>query len=261
MSVANWNPTAFYVIGDEVYDLSNNYYNAIADNTNDPPSTSLNWKLIPPPFGGISVITTPNGSGMNAVVALPNATLSTNLKPGPGITLTPSGVDTSITIGTSTVSFPPSYGSFYSTTTQTLNPGGVAIENLVTYDASFLNTPDVVLLGALPTSVVQVNTAGVYKFLYSIQANKNPGGATSFPVEVYIKVNGITVPNSSSRTRINNATEVVITCEYILSLAATNTVEVAAYTTALGLLTFPFFAPIGTAPATPSIITNIYRIA
>ena len=260
MSVANWNPTAFYVIGDEVYDLSNDYYNAIADNTNDPPP-SASWVLIPPPFGGISVLTTPNGSGMNAVVALPNATLSTNLKPGPGITLTPSGVDTSITIGTSTVSFPPSYGSFYSLGIQTLNPVAPAGENLVTYGNSFINTPDVVLFGPLPTPAIQVNTTGIYKFLYSIQADKTSGGASSFPVEVYIKVNGITVPNSSSRTRVTNNTEVVVTCEYILSLAATNTVEVAAYTTAIGLIRFPSFPPTGTAPATPSIISNIYRIA
>lgn len=260
MSIANWNPIAFYVVGDEVYDLSADYYVALANNTNDPPP-SANWALIPPPVGGITTITTPNGSGMNAVVALPNAQLSTNLLPGPGITITPSGINTSITIGTSTVSFPPSYGSFYSTATQTLNPVAPAKENLVTYNNTFLNTPDIVLFGALPTSVIQVNTAGVYKFLYSIQCNKNPGGATSFPVDIYIKVNGLVVPNSTSRTRVTNNTEVVATCEYILNLAATNTIEVAAYTTALGLVDFPYFAPTGTAPATPSIISNIYRIA
>ena len=51
MSIANWNPTAFYLVGDEVYDGTANYYTANANNHNDPPP-SANWTLIPPPGGG-----------------------------------------------------------------------------------------------------------------------------------------------------------------------------------------------------------------
>ena len=45
MSIANWNPTAFYVVGDYVYDGSANYYYAVADNRNSPPP-SAPWALV-----------------------------------------------------------------------------------------------------------------------------------------------------------------------------------------------------------------------
>jgi len=45
MSYANWSPTAFYLVGDYVYNLSGDYYYAVADNYNDPPP-SASWVLV-----------------------------------------------------------------------------------------------------------------------------------------------------------------------------------------------------------------------
>lgn len=150
--------------------------------------------------------------------------------------------------------FKPSYGSFYSTDTQTLNTNA---ETLITHNGTFISTPDIVLL---TPSQFQINTAGVYKFVYSIQADKLAGGGTTADVEVYIRDGGGAFPNSSSRTNITNAVEIVLTCEYILSFTKGETIQVGAYTTGTNIR-FAYFPPVGTAPATPSIITNIIRIA
>lgn len=198
MSIANWNPTAYYLIGDEVYDGSAKYYIAIADNINTSPP-SAPWALVP--------------SG----------------------------------------TFTPSYASFYSTATQPLTAG---VELIMSYNGTFIATPDITL--STPTTI-RIGTTGIYSFLYSIQADKTMGSGTPSEVEVYIR-NAVVFPNSSSRTQITNQVEIVLTCEYILPFTAGDTISVAAYTTGNGIQ-FPYFAPLGPAPATPSIITNIKRIA
>jgi hypothetical protein len=45
MSYANWSPTSFYLVGDYVYNLSGDYYYAVADNYNSPPP-SAPWVLV-----------------------------------------------------------------------------------------------------------------------------------------------------------------------------------------------------------------------
>lgn len=236
MSIANWNAITQYLIGDEVYDGSSQYYYAIANNQNDPPP-SANWMLVVPSVAGVS--------SLNALTG------ALSLVGSGGTTITPGFPGANdITIS----SLAPSYASFYSTTIQPLTTGA---ETLVFYDGTFISTPDITL--ASPTQVRVANT-GVYTFLYSLQTDKQPGGGTSADVEVYIKINGVAVPNSSSRTNITNAVEQLLTCDYILSLTAGQVVEVGAYTTGTNVR-FPFFAPLGTAPATPSVITNIKRIA
>lgn len=149
--------------------------------------------------------------------------------------------------------FAPSYASFYSTAIQPLTTGA---ETVVSYNGTFISTPDIIL--STP-STIQVNTTGVYKFLYSVQCDKQPGGGTDADIEIYIR-DAVVFPNSSSRSNITNTTELVATCEYILPFTAGETIQVAAYTTGTNVR-FAYYPPIGTAPATPSIITNIVRIA
>jgi hypothetical protein len=45
MSIANWNPTAYYLVGDYVYDGSGDDYFAVANNHDDPPP-SASWVLV-----------------------------------------------------------------------------------------------------------------------------------------------------------------------------------------------------------------------
>lgn len=153
----------------------------------------------------------------------------------------------------SVVPFAPSYASFYSTATQPLTQNA---ETLITHNGTFVSTPDIYL--STP-SVIKINTAGVYKFLYSVQADKTAGGGTSAVVDIYVK-NLLAFPNSSSRSVVNNAVEIVLTCEYIFSFTAGETIEVAAFTTGANVR-FPYFPAAGVVPGTPSIITNIIRIA
>jgi len=57
MSIANWNPTAFYLIGDYVYDGSATYYVAVADNRNSPPP-SAPWVVAVPSATYAQVLST-----------------------------------------------------------------------------------------------------------------------------------------------------------------------------------------------------------
>lgn len=185
---------------------------------------------------------------------------STVLPPGPTGPIGPTGPPmgftgpTGPTGATGPVAFAPSYASFYSTDTQTLITNA---ETVVTHNGTFISTPDIILL---TPSTIQVNTTGVYKFLYSVQCDKQAGGGTDADVEIYIRDGGGAFPNSTSRSNITNTTELVATCEYILPFTAGETIQVAAYTTGTNVR-FAYYPPLGTAPATPSIITNIVRIA
>lgn len=257
MSIANWNPIAYYLVGDEVYDGSADYYSAVANNHNDPPP-SASWVLIPPPLGGITNIVTPNGSGMSAVVALPNAQLSTNLVAGSGISLTPSGINTSITIGATGV-VPISHGGFLSTISQNLT---AATPLFMTYDTttSAIGVALVVGTGG-GLSAIQVTNTGVYQITFSVQWDKFGGGGTD-NVQVWFAVNGTPVPFSNSEIDITQQINQVTCVDIILSLNAGDKVEIVGYTPA-GTQVRALAQPINvTHPvAIPSIITNITRIA
>ena len=104
MSYANWNPTAFYLINDIVYD-GNEDYIALANNYNVQPSTNpLVWNQLNPigPPTGLSNVATTDGSGITSIVAGSTATLSSALVAGLGINLTPSVIigNKSLTIST-----------------------------------------------------------------------------------------------------------------------------------------------------------------
>lgn len=155
------------------------------------------------------------------------------------------------------IKFPPcsaSYASFLSTATQPLT---TSAETLVSYTEKTIGTSDIVLLSS---TEIQFTRSGVYQVFYSLQCDNGAGGGGNADIEVYIKIDGVALPNSNTRTNIANATEVSVTCDYILQLTAGQVVEVAVYTTGSGLV-FPYFAPVGTAPATPSAIVTIQQIA
>lgn len=55
MSIANWNSITQYLVGDQVYDGSSDYYYAIANNINSNPP-SANWVKITPVGAGVSAL-------------------------------------------------------------------------------------------------------------------------------------------------------------------------------------------------------------
>lgn len=264
MSIANWNPTAFYLLGDEVYDGSADYYTALANNRNDPPP-SANWALIPAPAGGINTITTTNGSGIDAVVLFPNAQLSTNLVAGSGISLTPSGLNTSITIGATGV-VPISHGGFISTITQVLADAagvGAGVPLFMVYDTTTSAIGCALVLGTGGgLSAIQVVNTGVYQITFSVQWDKFGGGGTN-NVQMWFAVNGTPVPFSNSEIDITQQINQISCVDIILSLNAGDKVEIVGYTPVGANHVQALANPIDpTHPvAIPSIITNITRIA
>ncbi len=281
MSYANWNPVEYYVVNDIVYDpiLAYQCIQANGPLTPQQPSLSpLYWSPITSGGGAITgviagtgiLVTDPGGptptinnSGILSLVAGAGVGVSGGQNPtlsntgvlsataGAGISITP-GPTGDITIAST--AFTPQYASYYSTVTQPLTTNAVTP---ITYTANSIRTGGIIDISA---EELQVTDAGVYKFLYSIQADKLPGGGTTADVEVFIAINNIPVPNSSSRTNISNATEVLLTCEYIIQLNANDVIQVDAFTLGTNVRAVAFPA-LGSVPATPSIITNIVRIA
>jgi hypothetical protein len=113
----------------------------------------------------------------------------------------------------------PRYGSFYDTTTQT----AAAIN---TAYAMTFNTTDLsqgVYIGT-PTSRVYVDRPNVYNVQFSAQVDKTSGGVAL--VWIWLRKNGVNVPDSSGQIRIqgNNA-EVIAAWNYVIQLNAGDYIE------------------------------------
>lgn len=145
----------------------------------------------------------------------------------------------------------PAYGSFLSVSSFSSFTTAKAIP----YDT--IEVAQNIRLGT-PSSRVIIQDKGVYKFSYSIQFDKPSGSAAN--IFIYIKVNGIAVPNSTSFVVIQGtAAEVFPMCEYVLDLNAGDYIEVFVYSSDASV-TAQFFQSTINYPAVPSIITNVYRI-
>ena len=246
MSIANWSPTAFYLIGDYVYDLSNTYYVAIADNHNDqPPSAS--WSLVVIPIGPTGTVGPTGPIGPAGTAANTGAT-------GP---IGPTGIGGAT--GSSGGIVPVSHGGFISTVNQPLI---AATPRFMTYDTttSAIGCNLVVGTGG-GTSAIQVTNTGVYQITISVQWDKFGGGGTD-NVQIWFTVNGVNVPWSNSEVDITQQINQVTAVDIILSLNAGDKLEVVGYTP-LGTQVRALANPIDpTHPvAIPSIITDILRIA
>ena len=152
--------------------------------------------------------------------------------------------------------FTPAYGSYISTSTQTPTANVILP---ITYNDVGITPLNISLFGTAPQHQIRVANTGIYKFLYSIQVDKAPGGGSTADMNVFISINNTPVPQSNSRTEISNTVSIVLTCEYVLSLNAGDLVEVDVLTAGTNCSIIAYAA--NSAPATPSIISNIYRIA
>lgn len=152
-------------------------------------------------------------------------------------------------------SFPASYGSFSSTTTQSIatTPSITSI----TYNTTDLSNGGVVLSGATPTASISIPFTGVYRVITSVQLNRAGGGNTD--TYIWFAVDGVAVPNSASKTHVGGVTELVMTIEVLLSLTAGQLLSIRANSDASGTeaLAVVSSAP---RPAIPSIITVVQRI-
>lgn len=104
------------------------------------------------------------------------------------------------------------YGTFYDTTTQPLNTGGVA--QAVTFNQTSLSAG--VYLGT-PTSRIYVDRAGAYNFQFSLQlVSKNPSVKLIY---IWARVNGDDIPYSSTKiTMQGNGDAYVAAWNFVLRL-------------------------------------------
>ena len=105
----------------------------------------------------------------------------------------------------------------------------------------------------------RVPATGVYKIIPSFQYLAEGNGNLT----IWIKVNGVNVPNSTTFTLMKNNEEGVVTTEYLLELVAGDQIQIWALA-GVATTIVNYVAAGGSGadayPAAPGIITNIYRI-
>lgn len=142
------------------------------------------------------------------------------------------------------------YGSFLDTTTQTATTVNTA--KAVTF-----NTTDIsqgVYIGS-PTSRVYVDTEGVYDFQMSLQLDSTVSTDEHF--YLWMRVNGVDVPNSASTVRLKgNDAEIILTLNFFFDLKAGDYVELMFSVTNLGVR-IEYVAASSPVPAIPSIILTV----
>ena len=250
MAVSQWSNFANYNVGDQVQNGSSVRYGCILANTNQPPPNVVYWNDLTPVASGIASLQalTEVNNGGNIVLTSPTATYTTN--PGTG------EIDMVIAFPSPPPAPTTTYASFYSSTTQALASGA---ETILTYDAKSIGTGNITPVGGVyPATGIVVADAGIYKFLFSIQVDRAGGGNGVF--QAYIKVGGVAVPDTNTQIVVNQNTQTLNTCEFILSLIAGAVIEVGCWSNSAGqeALAIPIS---GTTPvAVPSIISNIYRL-
>jgi len=113
----------------------------------------------------------------------------------------------------------PRYGSFYDTTTQTA--AAINTAYAMTFNTSDLSSG---VTRGTPTSRIYVDTPNVYNVQFSAQVDKTAGGVGL--VWVWLRKNGVNVPDSSGQIRIqgNNA-EVLAAWNYVIQLNAGDYIE------------------------------------
>lgn len=145
--------------------------------------------------------------------------------------------------------------SAFSTSSQILVAGTAT--NIAHDTVSFAYGGATVVTGA--NGYFQVPTAGVYKFIPSIQFKAAGNGKLT----VWIKVNGNNLPNTATLLDAPNNSQGVFTTEILLELNANDQVQFWGLATSFDLDVT--YLPAGGSganayPAAPGVITNMYRI-
>ncbi len=153
------------------------------------------------------------------------------------------------------------YASFSSNTRQTpsaTNP--LTIPVAITYDTKDIG--NINLVGSFPPSQIKIPVTGVYKVLFSAQCDTSTG---NHYLELWPVINGISVPNSNTRIKIQSQEENCLTVEYILSFNENDILQIYMIGDSTNIY-IETFAPTSSTtsiaiPRIPSIILTIMRIA
>ena len=159
-------------------------------------------------------------------------------------------------------------GSFYSTVSQGITGYGASFVGntgtVFSYNQTALSGYDVTLGGSDNTKLY-VNKTGVYEAWYSIQISSTSNPGNNAYCYIWIRKNGIDVPDSNGRISLNsNNGDTLPIVPYIISLNAGDYIEFVACSTDNNpantvALALPETSVAG--PAIPSIIVGVKEVA
>jgi len=151
------------------------------------------------------------------------------------------------------------YGSFYDTTTQSVASGSIKAMQTNNAD-SWNNGVNVYNDGIGNPSVFRVNKKGTYNVQFSAQLNRTSGGSSK-TVSIWLKVNGVDVPNSATHVSVQaNAGKLVAAWNFFIELDTTNDLQLMwSQDDAIDILyqTADLVVP---HPAIPSVIITINQL-
>lgn len=155
-------------------------------------------------------------------------------------------------------SFSAPYGSFIDTSTVVAVPNVAAT---VLFNGVNTNSSQVYI--GTPTSRIYITNSGIYNYQYSLQVT-NISNAI-YPVTVWIRQNGVDVPNSSSVfTTVDRGaggvhSEVILAINYLLPIQAGDYVELVWLTTStnVSLSTVPARVVAPIYPQAPAVILTL----
>ena len=203
--------------------------------------------------------TVPNGMGLYNVKEIGNPASTMFLN---GVGLINNGLSTMDLSGVRTINSRPVFinGSFFSSTTQAQTGSVSNTPTPITFD-TMVASNGVALVGAPPSSQIQVSKTGLYSFQFSAQLDKTGGGTSQ--VEIWLRKNGNDIPDTATQVVVAGTNgETVMTVPFFLDLSANDIVECvfASGDATMVIASFPAWtAPADpyTRPAIPSIIANL----
>lgn len=167
--------------------------------------------------------------------------------------LSGSGIGYPYWLGNNPQPFP--YGSFTSTQNQKVT--GANVTTVLTY-----NTTETASQTYYVGSRIYVQSIGIYRILFTVQCDTTSGGSQT--VRIWLRKNGVNVDRTTSFFTIANNAENVAACEFMIPLLSGDYVEIVFQSSDANMQATTFAAggtPPNNYPVTPSIITNINKIA
>jgi len=154
-------------------------------------------------------------------------------------------------------SFSAPYGSFIDTSTIAAVPN---VSTAVLLNGVNTNSSQVYI--GTPTSRIYITNAGIYNYQYSIQVSNS--AAQIHPLDVWIRQNGVDVPNSNSavnlpvkRGAVNS--ETILALNYLINVQAGDYIELMwlADDAAVSLSTVPASVVAPIHPQAPAVIITV----
>lgn len=151
----------------------------------------------------------------------------------------------------------PVYGSFYDVNSQTTLG---STEELMQFGTTDISSGVTIVNNGLgdPTRIT-VSSTGVYNIQFSAQLTKTGGSLAD--VYIYLKKNGIIVPDSNTQlTLANNGHYIVASWNFFVQLNAGQYAEIAWYSTNANVELHYNAIPVVGLPAIPSIILTVNKV-